>query len=265
MRTVLIALTAIFLELAAILVFYYWPRKLFLPRPRVLEIVEPSNFYPVIRMPDRFLIGQLAQFDDNLFAFLMFDYYRSQKILESKRVMLISRLDQGELLHQILVQLPDDLIAGIVELAELERSHLTSSIRYQWINRANFSRDLDQTDLIEPAASLRSLDPEVRKVLRKCRDTGQTGKPVCSLTHRKAIQEAARLQSMQSVTTYAGLLLRDLLNRFHGGELHAIGAHNGTANRPNLRYAAGVELVANYARRVIAGAAEFDGIERPEP
>jgi hypothetical protein len=60
------------------------------------------------------------------------------------------------------------------------------------------------------------------------------------------------------LTTYAGLLLRDLLDKFHGDIFQAAGAYNGTVEHPNLQYAAGVEMVAEYARRVISCAAEVD-------
>lgn len=60
------------------------------------------------------------------------------------------------------------------------------------------------------------------------------------------------------LTTYAGLLLRDLLDRFHGDVTMAAGAYNGGPAKPNPDYAEGVETVANYARRVIGRAAAMD-------
>ena len=62
------------------------------------------------------------------------------------------------------------------------------------------------------------------------------------------------------LTTYAGLLIRDLLDRFHGDMAMATGAYNGTIRHPNLRYAEGVELVASYARRVIGNTAELNSM-----
>jgi hypothetical protein len=53
------------------------------------------------------------------------------------------------------------------------------------------------------------------------------------------------------LTTYAGLLLRDLLDRFGGDVDQAIGAYNGGIRNPNPAYAAGVKNVALYARRVL--------------
>ncbi len=60
------------------------------------------------------------------------------------------------------------------------------------------------------------------------------------------------------LTTYAGLLLRNLLDQFHGNIALTAGAYNGGPGKPNARYAAGVEMVASYARRVIGRAAEID-------
>jgi hypothetical protein len=62
------------------------------------------------------------------------------------------------------------------------------------------------------------------------------------------------------LTTYAALLLRDLLDQFHGDVTLAAGAYNGGPANPNTHYASGVEMVANYARRVIGRAAEMDRI-----
>jgi hypothetical protein len=53
------------------------------------------------------------------------------------------------------------------------------------------------------------------------------------------------------LTTYAGLLLRDLLDHFGGDVQKAIGAYNGGTRKPNPQYAAGVQMVASYARNVL--------------
>jgi hypothetical protein len=62
----------------------------------------------------------------------------------------------------------------------------------------------------------------------------------------------------QVLTTYAGLLLRDLLDHFNGDVIQAAGAYNGTITHPNLHYAAGVQLVADYARKVMQRAADLN-------
>lgn len=61
------------------------------------------------------------------------------------------------------------------------------------------------------------------------------------------------------LTTYAGLLLRHLLDHFHGDVQKAEGAYNGGRKDPNLNYSAGVEMVADYARQMVGMAAGRKG------
>ncbi len=61
------------------------------------------------------------------------------------------------------------------------------------------------------------------------------------------------------LTTYAGLLFRDLLDRFGGDVAMAVGAYNGGPGNPNMGYEKGVRLVANYARRILEQAARLNG------
>jgi hypothetical protein len=61
------------------------------------------------------------------------------------------------------------------------------------------------------------------------------------------------------LTTYAGLLLRDLIDRFEGDTARAIGAYNGGPGNPNMRYEEGVRRVATYARTLLERAASLHG------
>jgi hypothetical protein len=61
------------------------------------------------------------------------------------------------------------------------------------------------------------------------------------------------------LTTYAGVLLRDLLDRFDGDVTLAVSAYNGGPGRPNLRYGEGVHSAAEHARRVLEQAAVLNG------
>jgi hypothetical protein len=61
------------------------------------------------------------------------------------------------------------------------------------------------------------------------------------------------------LTTYAGLLLRDLLDRFNGDVALAVGAYNGGPGNPNMRYQEGVEAAALHARSVLERAAALNG------
>lgn len=61
------------------------------------------------------------------------------------------------------------------------------------------------------------------------------------------------------LTTYAGLLFRDLIDRFQGDVATAVGAYNGDPGNPNMQYQEGVRIVALYARKILEQAAWLNG------
>jgi hypothetical protein len=63
----------------------------------------------------------------------------------------------------------------------------------------------------------------------------------------------------RALTTYAGLLFRDLLDHFNGDVAKATGAYNGGPRNPKMQYADGVEAAARHARRVMEQAAALHG------
>jgi hypothetical protein len=65
--------------------------------------------------------------------------------------------------------------------------------------------------------------------------------------------------SADVLTTYAGLLFRDLLDRFDGDLENAIGAYNGGPRNPNRRYEQGVRKVAEHASSTVLQAAALHG------
>ena len=74
----------------------------------------------------------------------------------------------------------------------------------------------------------------------------------------------------ETLTTYAGLLLRSLLDRFHGSIMQAVGAYNGGPQNPNPDYARSVHAIAQYAQRMVGDAARMSlpppsAPQRPQP
>jgi hypothetical protein len=61
------------------------------------------------------------------------------------------------------------------------------------------------------------------------------------------------------LTTYAGLLLRSLVDHFNGDISLAIGAYNGGTKNPNMRYQQGVRRAAEHARSVLESASALNG------
>jgi hypothetical protein len=311
-------------------------------------------------------VGKLAGFDEELSAYLMFDYLRSRESLRGRNVLLTTdRMSKG-FSYRISAHLPDDVLAGVEELAELRGNHLTALVEYSWITPTEFSEDLRQTDLLAqaynspdfpkleeiPSAELQSyvrqficfkslVDPrtwdespssrpgveeaeamaediievaefydlpvdvllgigamennflnapgDLNNAIWK-RDIGRDdivlqhqGRKAWVLNSSMGIWQITRQSlrhahelflcdtrdysklpirlrptgqldmnflSSHVLTTYAALLVRDLLDYFNGDVFLATGAYNGTKRHPNLEYASGVENVASYARRV---------------
>lgn len=379
MRIFGIFLSVVFTGIGLGFVYYYWPLRLEIPSPSVLEIVTVLDRRTSIIVPSRVLVGELAEFDDGLFAFLMFDHLRGRPLLANHRIMLKSTEKPGQPLYRILVQLPNDLISAVTFLAELKAEKLTSSLQFRWIFHSELVSDIYETSVFMEAYSgpasyrLRAFHaPELEDYLRRfIRFKSETDPRISSslqaipspLTRKDASRLAAdiiavarfydvpidlflgigamennymnvagdlkntiwkkraqpgdiilkrkrgrvlvrndsmgvwqitreslryghrlylndkrdytqlperlrppRKLAFESVdpdvlTTYAGLLLRDLLDRFHGDVTMAAGAYNGGPDNPNVRYAAGVEMVASYARRIIGRAAEINRVE----
>lgn len=61
------------------------------------------------------------------------------------------------------------------------------------------------------------------------------------------------------LTTYAGLLLRNLVDHFDGDVARAVGAYNGGQRNPNMKYEQGVRTAAEHARRILEQAASLNG------
>lgn len=368
MRVHWIAFAEILMAMASAFAYYYWPQFLVLPMPQISQQVSQANGCSVISWPGRYLVGKLAGFDEELSAYLMFDYLRSRESLRGRNVLLTTdRMSKG-LSYRISAHLPDDVLAGVEELAELRTNHLTALVEYSWITPPEFSEDVRQTNLLVqaysspdfpnleqiPSAELQSyvrqficfkslIDPRTwdesqlpssRPSLEEAEAMAEDiievaefydlpvdvllgigamennflnapgdlnnaiwkrgiGKDDIVLQHqgrkawvlnssmgiwqitRQSLRHAHELflcdtrdysklplrlrptdqldmnfLSSHVLTTYAALLLRDLVDYFNGDVFLATGAYNGTKVHPNLQYASGVENVASYARRV---------------
>ncbi len=69
----------------------------------------------------------------------------------------------------------------------------------------------------------------------------------------------------ETLTTYAGLLFRHLLDLFHGNVMKAVGAYNGGPDDPNPVYAESVRRIERYARRVIVHAVFLPPTQKENP
>ena len=134
MRIFWIFLSIVFSGVGTGFGYYYWPRQLDVQRPGISQAVQISDSDISVFVPNRNLIGELARFDDGLFAFLMFDYLRGRSALAEQTVMLTSKEQpSGIPTYRILVRLPDDIVRGVTFLAGLHAERLTSEVRFNWV------------------------------------------------------------------------------------------------------------------------------------
>ncbi len=348
----------------------------FKARPRPLDLTIGK--YPSARItdgklvapfPTQTLLARIGSFDDELSAYLWFDYLRGRPLVQGNELFLTASEKAGKASHDIYVALPNDALSAVPYLTRLESGGLIQSYDFVFCtpSRADYARKqtaIFVTAYKKPvhqkleALTAEQLAPAVaRFVLFKSRTDPRTrsgddlgpssldsqqanalasdiiavsnfydipldvflgigamennylnvpGDLEHSIWKRRAAKDdiilkrrkrrvlvsnysvgvwqitretlryahtlylkdsrdytelPERLRPPQELqfdltnshvlTTYAGLLLRDLLDRFDGDVAKAVGAYNGGPRNPNPQYAAGVNMVAQYARNIL--------------
>lgn len=357
------------LTTAGWIAFRTWPRPLLLagnPLPSV-QFVDGRMIVP---FPAKVLLADVGRFDEEISAYLWFDYLRSRPGVDGSQVLLTAHEKQQAPIYVIEMVLPNDALVAIPYLARLEAKRFIQGFDLVFTVPAQVEFRTRQTSLFVAAYHRpveRGLETLPRKQLLsatarflafksrtdpRVRGSGESGGP-SSLSHEQATELAAdiiavadfydlpldvflgigamennylsirgdlthsiwkrkpakddiilkrrrgrvlvsdysigvwqitretlryahllyrkdkrdysqlpeRLRPPQVLeldltdshvlTTYAGLLLRDLLDRFNGEVEKAVGAYNGGPRNPNSQYAAGVQMVAVYARNVL--------------
>jgi hypothetical protein len=357
------------LAFAALAGYYFWPQELdahpyaCIPRP---EFVQGRLTLP---FTDRYAVSEVARYDDELEAFLYFQFLRGRTASDGIRILLTAVPTGTGASYRIFVVAQDDLLTDIPRLGRLEgrrlipRSEITVWSENEFSHFEYQSHIFEIADNIPVEQKLEALDPsqlqsaladfllfKSQTDIRVLGDIDPRPQPLTraqaeqsaadiisvarfydlpldyflgvgamendymdvngDLSHtvwknrpesgdivlerrrkhvlvsdysvgawqitRETIRAAHRLYlqdkrdysllpehlrpqrqlDLNSVdgpvlTTYAGLLLRDLLDHFQGDVQKAIGAYNGGTKTPNSHYALAVTGIAEYARRVL--------------
>jgi len=361
---------------SALMIERYRLRSLDIPSTH-LSATAIENGAVVIRMPNKTLIAEFARYEDELFAYLMFDYMRSRPALANRELLLTYALSGNKITYILREAFSGDLASGISDIYELTvqfpfltpkwnivDDRVLANYQYQsrtFVDAYTFPayRSLEHLSQTEVVAYTRrfirlksSTDPRIRlqiepvplaltkeeaqqfaedivliakfyqlplefflgigamennymnvkgdignaiwkdrpakdDVILRRRDgrvlvlnessgewqiTRETLRFAHSLYLRdkrdyEELPERLRPPKLLEVsgldhvvlTTYAGILFRDLLDRFHGDRGTAVGAYNGGPGNPNARYEAGVKMVARHARKILEQAAALRG------
>jgi hypothetical protein len=366
----MIAFSAISLAaIVAAVAYRTWPRPLPYSLPSALPFASLRGDHVAIQYPAPVVIARVGDYQDELLAYLHFEYLRSRSVVDEPRVLLTVKETSDGPRYQLQLAVENDLLATVPYLADLAAQdfiphfHLytTTTAQYAYLRAetrlflAAYNLPVRQKletmspgELISPVARFlyfkSSIDPRVRQagalsvsslssdqatqmaadvvavasfyhlpldfflgigamennylsvdgdlehavwkkhaargdiVLKRRRGrvlvrnysigawqiTRETLRYAHALYLRdkrdySALPERLRppatldLEAIDQhvLTTYAGLLFRDLLDRFDGDVQKAVGAYNGGVKNPNLEYSAGVEMVATYARKIL--------------
>jgi hypothetical protein len=370
----LVCITAL-LVLAGWIAFRTWPRRLYIHISGypAAKIQEGRLKFP---FPARALVAEVGTFDNELSAYLWFDYLRSRPLLRLTEVLLTASERTSHPLYRIYLVLPNDAVETIPFLTHLQERGLVSTCELVFSNPASVEYDRSQTSIfiatynrpvhrkLEELSALQLVpsvarflafksrtDPRIRMeddpagalsreqatemaadiiavaqfyqlpldvflgvgamennylsirgdlehavwkkrpakddiILRRRRNrvlvsdysigVWQITRETLRYAHelylrdkRDYSQLPERLRPPRTLvldltdshvlTTYAGLLLCDLLSRFNGDVEKAVGAYNGGPRNPNLQYAAGVQAVAVYARNILERVTAING------
>jgi len=363
-----VACAVVVLGMSGWIAFRTWPRPMhFVTEPFPPVRLERGTM--IVPLPTKVLLAEVGEFDDELSAYLWFDYLRSRPGVQGSQVLLTVTERVQVPIYRIEVVLPNDALAAIPFLADLEAKGFIedfdlvfttpAQVEYRKnqtsIFVATYRRPVDKRLETLPRGHLRSstarflafksrTDPRVRGaaesrpsslsheqatelatdivavadfydlpldvflgigamennylsirgdinhaiwkrkpakddiILKRrrhrvlvsdysigvwqiTRETLRYAHALFLKDNRDYSQLPERLRPPKTLeldltdshvlTTYAGLLLRDLLDRFNGDVEKAVGAYNGGPRNPNPRYAAGVQIVAEYARNIL--------------
>jgi hypothetical protein len=368
---------AVFLAATGWAGYRLWPRKLHFRPVAMTPVWTRAGNTDIVALPSQFLVAEIAKYDDEFFAYLMFTYFQGVPEFKGSEVLLTYAKAGGGISYPIRVRLPNNLLSSLPLLAAAGARDLIGEQSWRYITGPALDKLRYQTKLFNAAYDLparRKLESlkhaqligYIRRFVRFKSLTdarvrlGIEGSPH-PLTSKEALQLAedivavanfyslpldfflgigamennymdvpgdlqhavwkrralkgdvvlkrrrhralvvdsslgvwqitretlryahklylkddrdysrlpARLRPPRELdlrqvepevlTTYAGLLFRDLLDRCHGDATVAIGAYNGGLRNPNLNYAQGVQKIAEYARRMMEHAAVLNG------
>jgi hypothetical protein len=367
-RVVALAAAVVLLALSVWVGIRTWPRHIQFPAESLPPVQFESDRW-IVPFPAEVLVAEVGRFDNELSAYLWFDYLRTKPWAASFEVLLFVREAGKTPMYQIQIVLPNDALTAIplgvqlkaqravpeFELIFSSRRQVEYSRRQTKIFEAAYNRPVSQK--LEDLGGKQLLARTARFLAFKSRTDprvqGADGFPIAGLSRQEATELAADIIAVAKfydlpldvflgigamennylnirgdinhsvwkkkpakddvilkrrrhrvlvsdysiglwqitretlryahtlyvqdkrdysqlperlvppkdleldvtnthiLTTYAGLLLRNLLDRFDGNIEKAVGAYNGGPRNPNLQYATGVQTVAEYARNVL--------------
>ena len=145
--------------------FRTWPRKISLGTPPYPSVHFDRDTM-VVPFPTETLLAEVGRFDDELSAYLWFDYLRSRPGVERSQVLLTVSEREGAPLYRIEVVVPNNALVAIPFLAQLEAKAFIEGFELGFSTKQVTERKREQTNLFA-ATYKRPVEKEFKLLPRK--------------------------------------------------------------------------------------------------
>jgi hypothetical protein len=131
-----------------------WPRKIEIRTIPLTPVWERLAERAVVRLPQKFLVAEVASYDDELFAYLMFSYLRASPIFRNTEVLLTYRKLANGIVYPIQVHLENDLLSSVFLLAEARAAGLIQQDSWRYVTAEALQQLRSETRVFVTAYSL---------------------------------------------------------------------------------------------------------------
>lgn len=145
--------------------FRTWPRRIWLGTPPYPS-AQFDRDTMVVPFATETLLAEVGRFDDELSAYLWFDYLRSRPGIEESQVLLTVAEREGAPLYRIEVVVPNNALVAIPFLAQLEAKAFIEGFELGFTTEQETERKREQTNLFV-ATYRRPVEKEFKRLPRK--------------------------------------------------------------------------------------------------
>ena len=155
MRTWPAAIGTVAVLLAAWSAFRLWPRRLQLSHARPLTpVVELAGNTAAVRVPGRVLVADVATFDDEVLAYIMFGHLRGLVTRDGCRAWLTYEREGRVIAYVIRLAPRNDLLSALPYLSSLQETTRFIQVSYRWVIQDVTSRYEAQSQVFDRAYHL---------------------------------------------------------------------------------------------------------------
>ncbi len=135
--------------------FRLWPRRLQLaPAKHLTPVAELAGNTAAVKMPGRFLVADVATFDDELFAYLMFSHLRGLVARDGCHTWLTYEREGKAFSYVIRLGLQNDLLSAVPYLLRLQTITRIRQVSHRWVIPEVITRYEAQSEVLDRAYDL---------------------------------------------------------------------------------------------------------------